>query len=265
MPSAESIQPDGRSISLFIGRSGSGKSAAAYSYPHPIKVLDTDGRIRGGLTSWIERKGIDYTYFPSKPEKGTTFDALNNEFGILQVQCRNRECPYQTLVLDSLTWEAIDLLLDAMPLTHAENKGARMGTMLVSGPDDYRFQSTGVLQTLAFLKSLPIPNIIATAHIVGRYGKRKDSNGKIIDPYGPSELIGEQLALTDKLAETVPSMFDNVYKFSKDDEGKNFRFEAHGELARTTFDKIPHGYQDLTKKPFYEEMLRLAQVSTTQK
>ena len=260
MPSATSIQPDGRSISLFIGRSGSGKSAAAMSYPHPIMVLDTDGRIRGGLTSWINREGIDYTYFPTKPERGTTFDALNNAFQVLQVQCRNRECQYQTLILDSLTWEAIGLLLDAIPLTHADGKGKSIGTMQMAGPSEYGFQSTGVLQTLAFLKSLPILNIIATAHVVGRWGKQKNAAGEILDPYGPNVLVGEQLALTDKLAETVPSMFDNVFRFSKSQDGRQFRFEAHGELARTTHDKIPYGYQDITRKPFYEEMLKLAGV-----
>ena len=31
MPSAASIKPDSRFFGLFIGRSGSGKSAAAYS------------------------------------------------------------------------------------------------------------------------------------------------------------------------------------------------------------------------------------------
>ena len=261
MPSAENIQPETRSLNLFIGRSGSGKSAAAYSYPKPLHVLDLDGRIRGGLTPWVERKGISYDYFPSKPDKGTVFDLLNNFFEIKRIEARQGQLSLETLVLDSATWQAIDLLLDAIPLTHAtdnpnKEKGRSIGNMQMAGPSDYSFQSTGILQTVAFLKSLPIRNIIVTAHIVGKWGKRKDSNGKIIDPYGPSELIGEQLALTDKLAETLPSSFDNIFRFEKVDTGYgvNFFVEGQGELARNTYE-ISYGRKDITNKSFYQFLM----------
>lgn len=259
MPSAENIQPDSRSLNLFIGRSGSGKSAAAYSYPKPLHVLDLDGRIRGGLTEWNDRKGITYDYFPSKPDKGTVFELLNKYFEIQRILLTNGQSEIATLVLDSATWQAIDLLLDAIPLTHATNqgsdreKGRSIGTMQMAGPTDYSFQSTGILQTIAFLKSLPIKNIIVTAHVVGKWGKRKDANGKIIDPYGPSELIGEQLCLTDKLAETLPSSFDNVFRFEKVDRGYDVRFyaEGQGELARNTYG-MPYGRIDVTSTSFYD-------------
>jgi hypothetical protein len=267
MPSATSIKPDSRFFGLFIGRSGSGKSAAAYSFPHPIKVLDLDGRIRGGLVPWVEREGIDYTYYPPKPDKGTVFDLLNNDFAAMQVMCRTGQNYFKTLVLDSITWNAIDLLLDAIPLTHAagsgNDKGKSIGGMQIGGPADYQFQSTGIYQIIAFLKSLPIPNIIVTAHTVGRWGKRKDANGKILDPYGPSELIGEQLSLTDKLAENVPSSFDNVFKFEKLDTGSQIRFffEAQGELARSAYPELPYQRMDVTGKDFYKFLMDKVQPS----
>ena len=262
MPSAENIQPDSRSLNLFIGRSGSGKSAAAYSYPHPLHVLDLDGRIRGGLTPWIERKGITYDYFPSKPDKGTVFDLLNQYFETQRILLRNGQSNIETLVLDSATWQAIDLLLDAIPLTHApggnsdREKGRSIGQMQMAGPSDYSFQSTGIYQTIAYLRSLPIKHIIVTAHIVNRWGKRKNSEGKIIDPYGPSEIVGEQLVLTDKLAESLPSSFDNVFRFEKVDTGSEMRFylEAQGELARNTYG-LPYGRMDITNKNFYETLM----------
>ena len=261
MPSAENIQPDTRSISLFIGRSGSGKSAAAYSYPKPMKVFDLDGRIRGGLLPWIERKGLDYEYYPPKPDKGTVFDKLNGDFEALHVMCKTGQNYYKTIVLDSITWATIDLLLDAIPLTHAGNssdgRGKNIGTMQIAGPSDYQFQSTGTYQIIAFLKSLPIQNIIVTAHVVGRWGKRKDANGKIIDPYGPSELLGEQLALTDKLAESVPSSFDNVFRFEKEDTGSGvkFFFESQGELARSSYPELGYQRTDVTGKDFYQLLM----------
>lgn len=263
MPAASSIQPDTRSFSLFIGRSGSGKSAAAYSYPQPLHIIDLDGRIRGGLVPWIDRKGITYDYFPSKPSQGTVFEQLNNYFSALQIMTKNGQSQLKTLVIDSLTWNAIDLLLDAIPLTHAstqiqgESKGRTIGTLQIAGPSDYQFQSTGILQILAFLKSLPIQNIIATAHVVGRWGKRKDQNGKILDPYGPSELLGEQLNLTDKLTESVPSIFDNVFRFEKVDTGSaiKFFFEAQGELARSAYPELPYNRMEITEKDFYKQLM----------
>jgi hypothetical protein len=270
LPSASSIQPDSRFFGLFIGRSGSGKSAAAYSFPHDsengiIEVADTDMRVRGGLTSWIDRSNFNYTPFPTKPTQGTVFDALNKYYEAMQIMLGHGNSKIQTHVLDSGTWAANDLLLDAMPLTHSDagkgqrETGRKIGTMNMAGPSDYGFQSTGMLQILAFLRSLPIKNIIVTAHIVGRWGRLKDENGKLIDPYGPSVLIGEQLAFTDKLAETFPSSFDHVFKFEKVDTGSGLKFycEPHGELARTPY-PIPYGRIDVTGVSFYDLLMKYA-------
>lgn len=256
MPLVENMPVDSRILALFLGRSGSGKSAAAYSFPKPAKIFDLDGRVRGGLVPWIEKKGLEYQYFPPMSGK-MVFDQLNDAFAVLQQQCKSGN-PYETIILDSATWAANSLLLDAIPFTHTgtgpgADKGKKIGNMNIAGPSDYQFQSTGMLQIISFLRSLPIKNIIVSAHIVGRWGKRKDETGKIVDPYGPSELIGEQLNLTDKVAETLPSSFDHVFRFEKHDTGNGlkFTFSGQGELARTPF-PIPYGEIDITGKDFYK-------------
>lgn len=256
MPLVENMPTDSRILALFVGRSGSGKSAAAYSFPKPAKIFDLDGRIRGGLVPWVETKGLEYQYFPPLGEK-MVFEQLNNSFAVLQQQCKSGQAPYQTIVVDSATWAANDLLLDAMPLTHvgsgAGDKGKKIGTMNIAGPSDYQFQSTGMLQLIAFLRSLPIKNIIVSAHLVNRWGKRKDAEGKVVDAYGPSEIIGEQISLTDKIAENLPSSFDHIFRFEKVDTGTKLKFtvSGQGELARTPF-PIPYGEHDITGKSFYE-------------
>lgn len=270
MPSAESIQPDSRSLSLLIGRSGSGKTAAALSFPHPIDVLDLDGRIRGGLACpWIVRKDIYYDYYPSKPSKGTTFEAINKRLDAIQAMALQQQYAYKTLLVDSATWFCNDMILDALPMTHTARTGGgesgrTLGTLNMAGPSDYGFQSTATLQLLAFLKSLPIPHIVVTAHIVNRWGRRKNEEGKVIDPYGPTEIVGEQLALTDKIAETLPSMFDNVFRFEKQDTGSKlkFFFSAHGELERTAFPNLPYGNFDITDKDFYSFLMSKVQTPT---
>lgn len=265
MPSADQIKPDGKFMGLFIGRSGSGKSAAAYSFPHDengiMKILDLDGRIRGGLVPWINRKFIDFQQFPPKPETGTTFDALNEYYASLQVLLKVGQARVKTIVQDSATWTADNLLLDALPLTHKKNdtggdSGRKLGSMNMAGPSDYGFQSTGMLQMVAFLRSLNVPNVIVTAHTVQRWGRLKDVNGKVIDPYGPTQVVGESLALTDKLAEKLPSSFDNVFRFEKEDTNSAVRFlvSCDGELARNTFG-IPYGNYDITGKDFYKWLM----------
>lgn len=263
MPKAESITFEGRSLNLFVGRSGAGKTAAALSYPHPIKVLDTDGRIRGGLTPWIEKKGIEYIPILNRGKK-SVYEQLNDEFELIETFCRSNQNQFQTLVLDSATWQAAGLLLDAIPLTHEKGKGKVIGSMNMAGPAEYGFQSTGMLSSMAFLRSLPIPNIIVTAHIVARYGRKKNADGEIVDPYGPTEIIGEALALTDKLSESLPSSFDNVFKFEKIDTGRasKYIFEADGELARNWYG-IKYGPIDITGKDFYKTLMEKAGIKPT--
>lgn len=268
MPSAESIQPNTRFFGLFIGRSGSGKSAAAYSFPHSeeegiLEVCDLDGRVRGGLLPWVDRKNFNYTYFPPLPDKGTTFDALNTYFEAMRVMLKTHQTKINTFVLDSITWAANDLLLDALPLTHTKDNstgrdaGRKLGNMNMAGPSDYSFQSTGILQIIAFLRSLPIQNVIVCAHVVNKWGRKKGTDGKLLDPYGPSEIIGEQLSLTDKLSENIPSSFDHVLRFEREDTGRGlkFYFEGQGELARSAF-PLPYERIEITNQDFYKTLMQ---------
>ncbi len=255
MPSAENITDDSRFLGLFVGESGSGKTAASLSFPHPIKVFDLDGRIRGGLTPWINRKGIDYETF--SPKEGNIFKKLNDAFEVLLIQTKQRQCPYNTLVFDSVTKGAVSFLLDAIPLTHNASKGKSIGTIQMGGPEDYGYQSTAISQIMALLKSLQIPNVIVTAHIVPKYGKPNGGE----DKFSESIVIGEKLALTDKLAATVPGDFDHIFKFEKNDSGSRvkFSFSAQGDLARTPF-KIPYGNIDITDQDFYKKLMSYTEV-----
>jgi len=271
MPNIRDITPEQRFLGLFVGRSGGGKSVAAYSFPKPLKVFDLDGRIRGGIAvPWNAGTDIDYEYYPpmvpgkSKDTQGAlaTYQKLNTAFETLLTEAQSGFCKYKTIVLDSITWMNIDLLLDAIPMTHeARGGGKKLGTMNMAGPEDYGFQATGTYQVLAFLKSLRIPNIIVTAHIVNKWGKPPGDDNK----FANNVIVGEQLSLTDKLAENVPSSFDHVFEFMKYDSGArvNFKFSAQGELARTAF-PIPYGEHDITGKNFYETMMGYAAKSAPQ-
>ena len=269
MPLVENMPVDSRILALFVGRSGSGKSAAAYSFPKPAKIFDLDGRVRGGLVPWVDKKGLEYQYFPPMSEK-MVFEQLNNAFAILHQQCKAGQAPYETIILDSATWASNALLLDALPYTHtatgAGDKGKKIGSMNIAGPSDWLFQSNGMTQIIAYLRSLPIKNILVTAHIVNRWGKLKDADGKVIDPYGQSEIVGEKLTLTDKIAEELPGSFDHIFRFEKTDTGAKLKFtvSGQGELARTPC-PIPYGEHDITGKSFYEFLQQKINATTTTK
>lgn len=252
MPSAENLTTEDRFIGLFIGRSGTGKKAAACSFPHPIKYFDFDGRIRGLLGApWVERKGIDYTYYP--PLSGMVFDQLNKDLETLQIMSKVGQLPFKTIVISSLTGESESFLFDAIPLTHAGNKGKSMGVLKMPGPEDWQYQSVAVKQVIAFFRSIPGINIIVTAHIVPRWGKPKTEDGKT-NNFAENVEIGEKLALTDKLGETVLAPFDNIFRFSKETNGDKVNHYVcfRSDLARTTFNSLPNGDVNITEKDLWK-------------
>lgn len=258
---AELLTPESRFVGLFVGPSGSGKKAAACSFPHPIKYYDFDGRIRGLLgCPWVERKGIDYTYYPPKlagANATSTYQRLNDDFDGLLTSSQVGQCNIQTIVIASLTGLIFSLLCDSVPLTHKDGKGKKLGTMAMPGPEDYGFQANGAYQVMAFLRSIPIPNIIITAHIVDRYGKADPS-----DSYSERVVVGEKLSITDKVGENIKKDFDHIFRFDKDMMGGRERFTAQfrSDLARTSYSSLPDGLVDITKKDFYQYLMESVKV-----
>ena len=255
MPSAERLMetPESRFVGLFIGRSGGGKSTAAYSFPKPMLVLDLDGRIRGGLSNqWIDPKGIEYEYYPPRG-KEATYIKLNKDLEMVMMRQSGMQgfVPLKTLILDSITHETINLLQDAIPLTHDKGKGRYIGSLPMAGPDAYGFQAQATYSVMSFLKSVSVPNIIVTAHIVAKWGKAPDAGD-----YDPNIIVGEQLSLTDKMAENIPSYFDHIFRFSKTENGQRMQYFAkfQGELERTAYMGLPRE-EDITGKDFYKWMM----------
>jgi hypothetical protein len=257
MPNASQLSPDNRFIALFVGPSGSGKTCAGCSFPGPIKVFDFDGRIRGILGApWLTestRSGIDYTYYPPRVGKQTTptYQKINDECESMLVEVQQNNFRYKTILVGSMTSYTFSLLCDAIPFTHADNKGKKLGTISMAGPEDYGFEATNAYNFLAFLRSIPGVNIIVDAHIVDRYGKA-DPN----DKYSERIVVGEKLSIRDKIGENIMIYFDHVFRFDKQgDINERFTVQYRGGLARTSYAKLPNGIRDVTGKNFYEDMM----------
>lgn len=251
MPNAKDLNAeDGRFFGLFVGRSKSGKTVAECSFPGNTYVFDFDGRIRGLLGApWIDRSKIQYDYFP--PREPGVLTRLNQKFDSMLAASSARQLNLDTIILDSVTSECSLLIQQALPTTHKDGKGLKFETFNVTGPEDYKLESQGIMATLSFLRSLPVKNVIVSAHIIPKWGKADSSN-----KFSENVQIGEKLSITDRLGENVLIYFDHVFRFSREvinDKETHF-VEFRTDLANTSFEKLPVGRHDVTGKNFYETM-----------
>ncbi len=263
MPSASSLGPERRFMGLFVGEKHSGKTAAACSFykaegKKKVKVLDGDGRIAGLLgCSWIDRNRIDYDYYPPRVAGNTVpfFQRVNEGLEAMLIDINAGRSPYETYVGDSATAFCKNLILDAIPLTHADGKGRSLGSMQITGIEEYKFESTGMDQYLSFLRSIPL-NVILTAHVVPKWGYPggiKPKPGEIIERVE----VGEELSLRAKIAANSSIYFDHIFRFRRKmvQNKEQFTVEFIGDIACTSFPGLKPGEHDITGKNFYEYLM----------
>lgn len=263
MPNFGSYVPEQRFIGLFVGPSGCGKTCAEVSFqradkPGWVHVMDFDMRIGGAQgATWLtsdQKKNINYdSYPPRDPELLTKVDSFLQN---LQTSAKIRQPIPQTLIMDSLTSECFAVLAYAGPLTHTDEqsgkkKGKWIGPIVMAGPEDYGVEATVTYSILSFMRSVPIPHVIVSAHIIPVYGKSNPD-----DKYSASEIIGEKLSVRDKIGANTMIYFDHVFRFDKKMVGREEHYFVtfRSELARTSFPWLPVGEHDWTGKNFYEFM-----------
>lgn len=259
MPSAANLTLESRFMALFVGAKHSGKTCAAVSFmtknsQKRVKVLDGDGRIKGILgAAWLDKTRIDYDYYPPRGanNKKTFFERVNTDLEALMVDINNGKCQYETYVGDSATSFCRNLILDAIPLTHAEGKGKKLGIMNMAGPADYGFESTGMDGYLSFLRSISL-NVILTAHIVDRFGKSDPD-----DPYSESIVVGEKISLRDKIAANMSIYFDHIFRFDRRMVNGKERFfvEFISDIACTSYPGLTPGKFDITGVDFHQFLM----------
>ena len=262
MPDLSDFKPEKRFVGLFVGESGSGKSGAAASFEHPYHELDTDGRF-GGIADMVAQQIIKdqrISYLPVDimggwGPMGAELKRLNMLKIAYKMNPMMQPFPYKSIGLGSLG----TLSQLVLALFYEEAKGQHVGKLAgskddsglrLSHPGDYRAENNGVTQALNYILSMPC-NVIVTCHIRPMWGK-PDTVGEN-DPaqYGPNEIIGEKLNLTDNLAAGIIGRFDNVFKFYRKLEGGkiNYYCEFASELCKNSFG-IPPGKYPFTGKPF---------------
>lgn len=258
MPNASDLAPGKRFVGLFVGPKHSGKTVAACSFPQPIENFDFDGRINGILGApWIDRSKIRYDYFP--PREAGLVNRINKKCETMLVMAGTSQFDTKTIIMDSLTSECIAMVSQGLMLTHNDDgkkKGRYIGAVAMAGPDDYNFEARTAYDMMAFLKSLPVQNLIVSAHVIDRYAKPLDRDGNP-DPYAESVVIGEKLSVRDKIGANIGIYFDHIFRFNRRivNGSEKFYVQFRGEIACTSFASLPNGEIDITGKHFYNEIL----------
>lgn len=267
MPKLIDRVPENRFLGMFVGRHHSGKTVAELSFPKPLDVDDFDGRIGGGQVPWLDLNGITYDYWP--PKMPGLITKLNEKLA-LKMDAAKLTAPGitgglpKTQVCDSITNQTYAFLSQAVAITHLEKipgqqdrkKGRWEGGIAVEMPGDYKLEATATYDYMAFMRSIPIQNVIVSAHFVDRYGKLPKEDGTI-DPYSESVVLGKKLSIRDKIGENIQTQFDHIFEFERVVD--RFYVTFRGELACTGYDWLPSGKHEWTyskiKKPFYEWMM----------
>ncbi len=264
MPKLSDRKDDQRFFAMFVGRHHSGKTVAEASFPKPLHFEDFDGRIGGAQVPWLDLNGITYDYWPPKSPNliGKLNEKLENMYALSQIQMTGSAAGMQlpkTHVTDSITNQCYAFICQAIGLTHSgENGGKRgrwIGPVQMAGIEDYGLESQGMSDYIAFLKSLPIQNVILSAHLIDQYGFDRDSEGNEM-PFAPRVITGQQLSIRPKIGENIQTSFDHIFKFEREQGNKADKFWVtfRGGIACTSYDWLPYGRHDWTGKNFYEFM-----------
>ena len=123
----------------------------------------------------------------------------------------------------------------------------------MAGPEDYGFEANVIYSVLSYFRSVPIPNIIVSAHIVPIYGKEDPDNA-----FSNNIVVGEKLSVRDKIGANVGIYFDHVFRFRKKEGAygrDQFLVQFKGGMCRTAYASLPEGEIDITGKNFYNEIL----------
>ena len=241
MPLASQYRAEDRIFALFVGRSGSGKSVAAASFERPLTDLDFDFRF-GGIKSAIDQgiiSGDSISYEQFSPRNG--WNPVNKWLEQQDVYRMTGQLDLKTIIIDSIT----SLTRLFVVSSHSEQRGKMIGNLRVSGPGDFNFEASATHQVFDYLRSFKC-NIIATAHIIDKYGKLDPSK-----EYGETGIIGEKLSIRDNLGENIQTYFDNVFRFSRDVVAGKVKYyvEFATDLAKNAYG-IPPGRHDITGKNF---------------
>lgn len=237
-------------MALFISDNGNGKTVAAASFPGPIKFFDFDGRMKPVKKFYPNRTDIDYDIVGMEETRpGPNWPG---SLGLMDF-CKVYEdlqdyCPWNTIVVDSLTAMTATIVAFQLGIKGTQGKGKKLSSGIqVPSWDEFNGETSVVQQVLDISKVLPC-NVIFTAHPVD---KSVDMGG------GTLKKARSIAAYGTKTPSLVPIYFDEIYQFGieppngPDEPAQRFILTqpTGRDIAKTALPLPPR--INITNKPLY--------------
>lgn len=148
--------------SMFKGEAGLRKSSMALSYPGPQYWFSWDKKMRSLLLPMrhfgIDPKTIDYDDYDN-------WDKPRAKLEQLQLNC-----PYKTIIIDSVTSAADAILLQGKKMkSGSKEKGKVVNNIQVNSIEDYNAEDSALSELVALTKDIHTfhkVNIILIAHVM---------------------------------------------------------------------------------------------------
>jgi len=250
MPTMEAMKLDSL-FTMFKGEPGTRKSTAALSYPGPHYWFDIDEKI-GAMTLPMKKFGVK----PASINYDTFKDANSIIKKLEQFQLN---CPYKTIVMDSVTSAGNKVNRQTLKLKGGENKGARVAGIQVNSIEDYKAEAAFFTEMIALLKdihSFHKVNVILIAHVIGA---RKENTENNFTHHARIIITGGQ-----QISGMIPVYCTEVYHFNIENDidvskgGHYGLFTEHtgNDYARTSLPLGRHIIFD--DKPLYETFVKPA-------
>jgi hypothetical protein len=242
----------GRTMALFVGTNGSGKTVATASWPGRGLILDFDGRVDPVRLFYPNRDDIEYWTIGLDGDQRP--DCLGFSEGIKKIEDLQDRCPYDWVSMDSYTSYSAVAVLHQMGL-HAGDVKKTKGGLPIPDWDEYKGETGVMLQILEILKILPC-NIFVTAHPI-QAAKTTKQGGSTNDVLA-SMIKGQSIASYGwKTPSLLPNYFNEMWHFWTDvtphAETTNRRWVqtvSAGEIVAKTALPLPAKFE-ITDKPCY--------------
>lgn len=235
-------------FTMFKGEPGLRKSTEALSYPKPQYWVSTDQKMEA-LRLPANRWGI-------KPKEIVFDDYKDWETPRKKLERFQVDCPFQTIVIDSVTSIGDCMTSQVKKQKRTEGGGKSIGGIPVSGLEEFNAESSAFQDLIAILKDINKfhkVNIILIAHVLGA---RKDNDANKLTHHSRIIVTGAE-----KISAKIAAYMTEVYHFNikpafeADKEGEYTLLTTHtgNDYARTSL-PLP---QEITfnAEPLYERWI----------